>query len=244
MSSKWHRQSLLIFKGAGSALAAIASLTMALPSQSLEFPPSTNRGAPARTAGGGVRGETCSAATKNAFTVLIPENNISTTAADSASLFFFVPEVRSQAAELLLMDEQGNDVYTMTVALPKTSGIIRVSLPEKTEAGTPLIALNKDYTWRFAIVCDEKDRTRDLPLDGTVRRVSLKPDVQAALQKTKADPLKQAEVYAKAGIWQETLVTAAALRKQNPQAWAGLMRSVKLEPLANAKFADCCKPAN
>jgi Domain of Unknown Function (DUF928) len=243
MSSNRHRQFFTATKGAVAALAAIASLTTIVPpSQSLEFPPSSNRGAPARTAGGGVRGETCSAATKNAFTVLIPENNISTTAADRATLFFFVPEVKSQAAELLLMDEQGNDVYTTMVALPKTSGIIQVNLPEKSKAGKPLIALNKDYTWRFAIVCDEKDRTRDLPLDGTVRRVSLKPDVQSALQQAKADPLKQAEVYAKAGIWQETLVAAASMRQKNPQAWSGLLKSVKLEPLANAKFADCCKP--
>jgi Domain of Unknown Function (DUF928) len=243
MSSKWHRQSYSVMKGAGSALAAIASLTMfPLPSQSLEFPPSTNRGAPARTAGGGVRGETCTSATRNAFTVLMPENNISTTAAGSATLFFYVPEVKSKAAELLLIDEEGNDVYTTTVTLPNSSGIIQVSLPEKTETGQPLIALNKDYTWRFAIVCDEKDRTRDLPLDGTVRRVSLQPAVQTALQQAKTDPLKQAEVYAKAGIWQETLMVAASMRQKNPQAWSGLMKSVKLEPLANAKFADCCKP--
>jgi hypothetical protein len=246
MSSKWSCRAPQYKRLAIAATVAIASLSMALPSYSLQFPRSSNRGAPARTAGGGVRGNACVSTARNKlqFTALIPENNVSTTVSTSSTLLFYVPASESKVAELLLMDSDGNDLHTDLVPLPSSGGIIQVRLPEKTKAGEPLLKPNQDYIWRFAIICDASDRTRDLPLDGTVRRVAPTPELQAALRSAQGNPLKQAEAYANAGIWQETALAAVALYNRDPQPWQGLLKSIKLDALTTAQFAKSGQPCD
>ncbi|HEY9617014.1 MAG TPA: DUF928 domain-containing protein [Microcoleaceae cyanobacterium] len=219
-----------------AAAAMLTTVTMAVPSQALEFPKTSDRGAPARTGGGGVRGGGCSASDKTLLTALMPNNNVGTTLADSPTLFFYVPKFPSKNAEFLLVDENGDDVYQMKVNLPASAGVIRVSLPEQTSDGKPLLEAGKNYSWAFSIVCDAKDRTRDLITEGRVRRVALNTELATALKTANSDVMKQAELYAKAGIWQETLELAASIRQSNPQVWRDLLKSVGLEKVAQAQF--------
>lgn len=219
-----------------AAAAMLTTLTVALPSHALEFPPTSDRGAPARTGGGGVRGGGCTASDRTMLTALMPNNNIGTTTADSPTLFFYVPKFPSKNAEFLLVDENGDDVYQTKVNLPASSGVMRISLPEQTDDGKPLLKAGKNYSWAFSIVCDAKDRTRDLITEGRVRRVPLNTELATALKTANTDALKQAELYAKAGIWQETLELAASVRQSNPQVWRDLLKSVGLEKVASAQF--------
>lgn len=233
--NKPHRS----FKLAGvlcTVAAMVTTLTVALPSHALEFPQTSDRGAPARTGGGGVRGGGCTAPDKTMLTALMPNNNVGTTIADSPTLFFYVPKFSSKNAEFLLVDENGDDVYQTKVNLPASSGVMRISLPEQTSDGKPLLEAGKNYSWAFSIVCDAKDRTRDLITEGRVRRVPLNTELATALKTVNSDALKQAEIYAKAGIWQETLELAASIRQSNPQVWRDLLKSVGLEKLAQAQF--------
>jgi hypothetical protein len=221
------------------------SLVFSMPSYGLEFPPTGGAGAPGRTAGGGMRGSACT--TKGTpLTALVPGDGVNTLAGNRATLFVYVPTVGAvikngkpvvdtrgnkvyPKAELTVTDEMGNDVGTKEVALTGKPGVLQVSLPEKAT-----LQPNKKYFWEFAIVCDAEDRTKDQVVQGLLQRVQLSSEVQTALKG--ATPLKQAELYAKAKIWQETLVTAAQLRNTNPKAWEDLLNSVGLKALAKEPF--------
>jgi hypothetical protein len=57
-------------------------------------------------------------------------------------------------------------------------------------------------------------------------------------------------VYAKAGIWQETISILAQLRHDRPSdrninaAWKELLESVNLTEIANAPLVECCRADN
>ena len=222
-----------------------SSLVFSMPSHALEFPPTGGRGAPSRTAGGGMRGSACT--TKGLpLTALVPGDGMNTLVGNQITLLVYVPTVGPvfkngkpvvdtsgnkvyPKAELIVMDEIGNDVETKEVSLTGEAGVIQVSLSEKTT-----LQANKKYFWEFAIVCDANDRTKDQFVQGELQRVQLNSEIKNALKQ--ATPLKQAELYAKAGIWQETLTTAAQLRSSDPKTWEDLLRSVGLKEIAKEPF--------
>lgn len=211
----------------------ISSLVTQLPTYSLEFPSTTNRGAPARTAGGGVRGDSCTEKGVP-LTALVPNNNIGTTVAANPTFFWYVPESSAQSAEFVVLDNEGNEVYLKTFALPRTSGVVKLALPQ-----TASLAINKNYRWEFAVICNPQDRTQDQVIQGLIQRSEPDSDLKTKLEK--ASPLEQAELYAKAKIWQETLTLAAQLRSSHPDTWEGLLKSVGLDAIAKKPLIDCCK---
>ena len=73
---------------------------------SIKFPPTEDRGAPARTVGAGSRGSTACTNTNtatdnigNALTAITPENNIETTVAPNPTVYVYVPQVIERTAE-------------------------------------------------------------------------------------------------------------------------------------------------
>lgn len=207
---------------------------------SLEFPP-TNANNPSSTAGGGVRGNSAGLciAENDALTALGPKDQKLTTVAATPTLFFYIPEIINTVprvpleAELVITDKMGKDLAgtPLKLELPNQSGIIKLSLPEdiKLESG-------QEYIWQFSILCDPSDRGSDAWIQGTLQRTELTSSVLSEL--AGATPLKQAELYAQARIWNETLEIAAQLREQDQTPWEQLLESVGLDQLAEIPFVE------
>jgi hypothetical protein len=207
----------------------LTAFAIALPLQALalDFPATGGRGAPSSSAGGGMRGSVC-VDTKTPLTALVPANQVNTFSGRQGVIFVSVPAVKS-TAELYIQDDQQNVIYETTVQLKGKAGILQLRLPE-----TIVIQPNKTYTWEFSIVCDTHDRTKDQIIQGKMQRVPTSVSLQKALKT--APPLRQAELYAKEKIWQETLIIASQLRSSNPKAWEGLLTSVNLKAIAKQPF--------
>jgi len=218
----------------GSTGSSIGGATRAI-----EFPPTSDRGAPSRTAGGATRGSTCiDANVQPNLTALLPNNSLATTYAADAdlptSLFFYVPESPSQQAELFIVDSVGEEVYSQTVTLPGEAGVVQVVIPN----GEDLFEADELYYWDFAIICDAEDPDSNVVVGGGIQRADASAELLMALASAGDDPLAQAQVYAEAGAWQETLALVAKLRDENPQAWADLLQSVGLEGVADAPLLE------
>ena len=205
-----------------------SSLLVQLPTYSLQFPPTGGTGAPARTASGGRRGDACVNAQAIPATALLPQNKLGTTVSETPTLFFYIPQTQAGAAEFVLMDNQGNELFQKTIA-PNTSGIVKLDLPP-----TVKLEENKTYQWEFAIVCDAQDRSRDHFIQGTLQRIQLSSELKTNLEK--AEPLERAKLYAEARIWHESLAIAAQLRETTPDAWTQLLNSVGLGGIASQPF--------
>lgn len=212
---------------------------------SVTFPPTEDRGAPIRTEGGGqrgsTRGEPCLKGNNRRLVALIPQNNVATTVSANPSLFWYVPETTAKSAEFILVDNQNNKViYHTALALNATPGVVKVSLPTDVS-----LKAGKNYLWVLSVSCNSATPIYDVLIQGWLERTELSPEQKTKLALAK-DSLRQAEVYAEAKVWQETLAILAQLHKERPNdpkvtsAWNELLKSVGLDRLATQPLLECC----
>lgn len=209
---------------------------------SLEFPRTGNRGAPKTTTGGGSRGDgtSCGSVKEGEMppVALMPNReNVGKTATATPTLYWYVPPTTATEGESVLLDQDENEVYQTTFALPSKSGVVKLSIPTKA-----VLKPGNSYSWSFMIICDSQYRNRDKYVEGVVEYSELDSDLKSQLEKQ--PPLEQAKLYAENKIWFETLDTIAQLRSKNSLEWEELLKSVGLEAIAPEPFVDCCTANN
>jgi hypothetical protein len=85
-------------------------------------------------------------------------------------------------------------------------------------------------------------------VEGWLKRTELSWDEKRKLAAVQ-EPLEQAEIYAKAKLWENALTIMVQLRSERPNdikvtnAWKELLASVYIidEAVARAPFLECCK---
>ncbi len=208
------------------------------------YPPTDDqRGSPPETKGSGSRGgcqNPLSEAKQDSLpvTALMPSNSRVTTVKPHPTIYLYVPQTSSQQAEFVLYDWTNRvrkPLYQAQFSISNASGIMKVNLPES-------VALQpgSTYVWQFHIICDPNDRSRDQYTEGALERINLTPQQQAKIEQVQQQPLVQAQLYANAGVWSETLEIVEQLRESSPNSWEQLLQSVGLSELAQQPILDCC----
>jgi hypothetical protein len=149
-----------------------------------------------------------------------------------------MPAVSPQASPLLvefeLQDKNSDSVYKSIFKTSGKPGILTLTLP--TQAGLPPLKVGEDYNWSFTIICQPDERSRDITVEGWVRRVELNATLNNKLKQ--ASPQQQVELYAQAEIWQDALATLVQLRRNYPNDaaiaanWERLLSSAGLNNIA------------
>jgi hypothetical protein len=154
------------------------------------------------------------------------------TVAEYPTFWFYVPSRSSSTATFVLQDRDGNPIYQSDVALPKTAGILSLTLP----ATVAPLETGKPYHWFFKLYCRSVSPP-DSFVDGWIQRESLTSDLA---QQLKTATLQQrVRLYAANGFWFEALTTAAQLRRINSGelAWVELLKAIGLENVAAEAIA-------
>jgi hypothetical protein len=167
---------------------------------------------------------------------------VGTTVSANPTLFWYVPETEAKFAQLVVYDnpDKKNEIYQTTLALNGTPGVVKLSLP-----ATVALEPGKEYRWHFGLICNREDRSQDKFVEGVIERTELSSEQKTKLAQA-TEPLKQAEVYAGATVWQETLTILAQLRHDRPndsditEAWEELLKSVQLKDIATQPLSECC----
>ena len=202
---------------------------------SIEFPSGPQRESSEETRGGGTRAPKSDCVPgQTKLTALMPGDNVGTTVADHPKFFVYVPEHEAKSAEFEITDKSGQIIYSTKLDISETSGIVKLTLPKNVSLTT-----NQEYTWAFAMICDEFDYSANKIVAGIVKKVEISSELENRLKD--ATPLEQAEIYAKAKIWNETIATVAELRNSHPTEWEELLKSVGLDEIADEPFATCCQ---
>lgn len=210
---------------------------------SVNFEP-PSRGAPPVTAGGGSRGCGYTTDATEQPTALMPSNFLARTAEKSPTFLLYVPQ-SSPALEFRLLSKTNQKVvYKTAVAVPKESGIVKVSLPEE-------VSLDADemYDWYLISICDASDRTGDAVTSGSLERVNpskLKVDSGVTLEEAlkTANLAERFSLYAKAGIWQDALATLAQIHQTVPEdkgvtaSWEKLLQAGEFDRFAGVGFVE------
>ncbi|MEG4282525.1 DUF928 domain-containing protein [Microcoleus sp. A006_D1] len=207
-------------------------------SQPILLSQNVNFQAPNVTAPGGRQGGThrgsklCPAGLS--ITPLVPPTNIGLTLTESPTIFVYVPQTSAEIEFTLLTENEDKVVYEKTFKVDK-SGIVGINIPASGDNNKSL-EVGKRYVWSFSMVCEPDDRSADSVIKGFVQRI----EPQATLKSDLAnpDPMTRLNVYAKNGIWYETLATLAQMRRQTPgdarltAKWTQLLQSQGLESVA------------
>lgn len=213
-----------------------------------------NVGLPGRRKPGGGRSSSANEqSNEKSLTALVPETNLGLTVAPYPTFFFYIPQTSATAARFVLLDEEnGHRVYEKTFTIPKTPGIVSLSLPAETTI--PPLEVGKNYHWYFHIIFPSEESDQDLGdmadsegigginnigniyVDGWVQRVEATPTLISQLEKVSSR--ERVALYRKDNIWHDALKTLAEQHRLNPNdsaiatEWANLLRSIGLDEIA------------
>lgn len=166
--------------------------------------------APGRRVAGGSRSielKTCSSAQNNLnnLTALVPNSNIGLTTQANPTLFFYIPQNKAPL-EFVLQDQDKQ--YKQTYKPMDKAGIVGIPL------NLASLEVDKEYRWSFSIVCNPKERSKDKFVEGRIKRIKTVPQLASKL--ATADPQDRANIYAEAGIWQDSITALAQMISSNP----------------------------
>jgi hypothetical protein len=210
------------------------------------FEPRRDQPAPKTTVGGGRRNDgKCpqdreaseqSTATKSLDQLLTPLlrspiTDPQLTVSPRPTFLVYVPQTSAKALEMTL-EQDGKGIYQTRVNLSGTPGIVSIQLP----ANAPELETGKDYKWLVSMVCGS-GAPEDSFVQGSVRRIQADSTLSPI---DRAKPLDKVALYAKNGVWFDTVANLAALRKAQPNdtqvasAWENLLKDAGLGAIANA----------
>ncbi|WP_297085105.1 DUF928 domain-containing protein [Thermoleptolyngbya sp. C42_A2020_037] len=164
--------------------------------------------------------------------------NIEPTVSEQPMVFVYVPQTVARQAQ-----------FSVAIATDTPSGRTveetlyeyRLPLPQQPSViGIPLRPLDEGrlYRWVFQLQCDPTgDRSGDALTDGWLQRVA--PNSSLSLRLNRATPQELPALYARSGLWQDTITSLGTLRAATPgdaallADWASLLTSIRLDDLAN-----------
>ncbi|MEG4074498.1 DUF928 domain-containing protein [Microcoleus sp. Pol14D6] len=165
--------------------------------------------------------------TSKSITALVPIKNPVFTTSEYPTFLFYIPynpeDINSVEFSLQTADGKKR-IYKAAVTLPKTPGIISVSLQKSPNYA---LELNKYYLWYFKLNCEPYTRsTTDLSVNGFVARVPLTSERQQQINTATPD------------IWYDSVASLAQRLLANPQdeklkiQWIKLLESAGYRALA------------
>jgi Domain of Unknown Function (DUF928) len=189
------------------------------------------RGMPGRREGGGTRGA-CAIA-KNSLTAMMPKENFGRTTAAHPTLYWYAPATQSTQAEIVLLSEQGEEVYSRQLPISGKSGLISFTLPQKEMKG---LEVGKTYRWKFALICDPENPSTHMITEGWIQRVNPTAELQAKLASTSAE--QQPNLYLQSDLWYDAVGSLVKLRQAQPnqpetkKIWKQLLEQEALPTIA------------
>ncbi|NCO73837.1 MAG: DUF928 domain-containing protein [Cyanobacteria bacterium] len=190
----------------------------------IEFPDAPKRDAPKATAAGGRRGGCVQG--NLPITALTPSNdNYIQTVSNQPQFFVYIPPTKAKFAQFILREEKGKDLDIQEIKITEDNRIININLSDKITLET-----DKKYIWEVSLICNPMFINTSNHTKGIIEKVSLNEETKKQLS-TNLETLKQAEIYAKQGIWQDTLSLVATMKESQPQQWQELLTSVGLDSL-------------
>jgi hypothetical protein len=187
--------------------------------------------APDQTSSGGVRGEELAEVIP-----LVPTTNYGRTISGRPTFLVYLPPTASQEVFFSLQDADRHHHYQTTLKVSGKGGIVELTLPDD----APELEMGKEYVWHFApIAPDGILRPDNYSVTGWVKRVSSPIESHQSL-----NPVELATLYAKEGIWYDTLQVLSAAKQAQPDdptlasEWHDLLEQVGLEAIANQPIAE------
>lgn len=179
-------------------------------------PPKRGSNPPA-SEGTGSRGDCLYKKNKPPLTRLVGGKNLHSTVDKHPKFWFYSPYTREEAPLAEFSLQHGDEeVYQTGFQLPAKPGVFSISLPST----APGLEVGKKYRLYVDINCPNPEKSSEsstpASLTGIVERIKISSELTRDLKVAKT-PIERINVYAKYGIWLNTLTELAELRIKEPQ---------------------------
>lgn len=173
--------------------------------------------------------------TNDGMRALVPVKNPVLTTTNQPTIFFYIPfgsnQVRYGEFSLLTYPTEQQRLYSIRFTLPKTPGIVSVTLPAQ-----PL-KQGEYYHWYFQVYCrDGNGKQPDLTVHGFLQQVALTSERERQIKAATPD------------VWYDALARVATQLQASPQnptlrnQWRSLLRTIGAEHLAQAPLLGSVIP--
>ena len=167
------------------------------------------RGAPGGREGAGTRGFREALPT---LAVLAPQDHTGLTAQEQPVLYWYLSQETRHLVEVILTERQSvKPLLAIRLNPPLQPGMQRVRLADYNIRLTP----GRLYKWSVSLVRDAAQRSSDILMAGTIERVELPNELQGQL--IHANKMTSARLYARAGLWYDTIAALSELIDTRPQ---------------------------
>jgi hypothetical protein len=162
---------------------------------------------------------------------LVPVKNPVLTTTDQPTILFYVPfgseQVQFGEFSLLPYPKEEQRIYSVRFTLPKTPGIVSVTLPSSSKSA---LKQGEYYRWYFQLYCRDGDRRKpDLTVHGLLQRTALTTERERQIRAATPE------------IWYDALARVATQLQVSPQdsklrqQWRTLLRSIGADHLTQEK---------
>jgi hypothetical protein len=156
--------------------------------------------------GGGLDPSKSCKSTNRVLTLLTPRKNPVLTTSSHPTFWFYIPyaaEDIKRGEFVLVTQDEKTLIYETSFQLPKTPGIVNISLPASAEFA---LAEGQFYHWYLRIYCRGNTNDRaDLSADGWVKKVAATPETERLINAGSPD------------IWYDSLTRLGNLLLTAPQ---------------------------
>lgn len=144
-----------------------------------------------------------------------PLNMVSQTTLARPDFFWYMPPTSQGVVSFSLKASNGQEIYATEFQADGQEGIARLSLPSGLGASTALEP-QQTYIWEVALHCEPgNERAMQYRLRGQITRVEAAAELQSQLKV--APRLKQAELYATNGVWNDSISALVDLQCDSAQ---------------------------
>lgn len=146
------------------------------------------------------------------LTAIVPKRNYGLTVAEYPTFWVYLPQTSARQAILSIKAEGASPHWQQTIELAGESGTIRIKLSDV----APALETGKNYQWAVTLVCGSSPHPNDPVVVAWIRRVAKSELVDS---QPAANKLELAQMYARQGIWYDTLDILFAARKSSLANW-------------------------
>lgn len=198
-------------------------------SQNRPAPPDTPPPDNKAESGGQLTGSnnSCKTSSENPILLLPKQSDKGLTTSEYPTFWFYIPytqEDRIEGQFSLLTRDNKKRLYRIEFKLPKTPGIVSISLPASPEY---VLEEGKYYQWYLELSCNKESNSKpDHEMNGWVIRVPKTAETERQINAGTPD------------IWYDSLTRLAQKLRTDPQneklkaEWANLLKSIGREDLA------------
>lgn len=175
------------------------------------YKPPTNPSRPkSPTGSNSTRTNGCIGRAQTTLTALAPLSHFGQTVSSQPTFAWFVPDAEPHEMEFSLYEYgvSGKGKLIKKIQLQSSSGIMKLSLAKEKFS----LSVGQKYLWQIALLCNPNYPSEDLVAKAVIEVVPKLPHLADALLQTK-EIVKQADIYAEAGLWYDAL----SLALQDPQ---------------------------